>query len=838
MRRTATTAAEGIPYFIQSSQGLLTAFAAGQSLQGLSPDALNAALQADVRAVAFFDQLMFFESQRQLLAAYPPLAVGGSHLTGEEEMLLERVLATGATQIGAVQRDDSGSPFIAFLVPVEHEANGESISGVLLGRARVDVNPILARVLANLQSTRVGGEGFVVDDEGRIVVHPNADAILLEWGDRGDAWDAGAEDGVFERRNPLTNVRELVVTAPVAGYPWTVVLTLPYEVVLYDALRAAWPLLLIQLALSCSVILLAPMLVLPLVRRLRELDDVATRMAEGDLTAPVAFEGRDEFAGLSGALEELRESISDLHADRDFVLNLSSEISRTADTPEGLERILRRLVHDTRARVARLVLASSSNAETVITSEGEPWDGTEEIDRALMNLLQSAEPGLLVVPRVAEYELLDSRKMAPDAPSSLAAHPVWIGGQMSGVMWIGYDSDHEFTAGEMSVLINLATYIRVAIENQRLGASLRAGERELTASLAAISEAVIGIDSEGRINLVNPAAESVLGLDAGRSLGRRFERVGLPSSVSALFKESSRTAGVLDRELWLEDGRRLQARISSVLSELGEQAGCVVALRDVTQIVGSREMRTRFVETFSDHLRTPLTLLQGYATMIPLIGKLSVRQHEYVEKIAAAAIQIKGLVDDLLHLNALESDEGLRKVRIELGDLLVGAVDAARPEAELKEITLRLEPAERIAVVSGNPQLIERAIGNLLDNAIKYTPAGGMVTVTLRVVDGHAVVQVSDTGIGVSKEDQRRLLERFFRVDRPEVMAVPGAGLGLALVKSIVDWHRGKLWVDSEPGRGSAFSVGIPLEPPRSAERGSSDEGPDIDVSGASGSAG
>ena len=142
--------------------------------------------------------------------------------------------------------------------------------------------------------------------------------------------------------------------------------------------------------------------------------------------------------------------------------------------------------------------------------------------------------------------------------------------------------------------------------------------------------------------------------------------------------------------------------------------------------------------------------------------------------------------------------------------------------ATAKGLTLRLEPADGMAVVSGDATLLRQVVANLVDNAIKYTPSGGIVKVGLSIRDTEAVIRVVDTGIGISPDDQVRLFEKFYRIKRRDTVDIPGTGLGLAIVKSIVGRHDGRGWVESRLNKGSAFYVSLPLRQKKAPDSESS----------------
>jgi signal transduction histidine kinase len=257
-------------------------------------------------------------------------------------------------------------------------------------------------------------------------------------------------------------------------------------------------------------------------------------------------------------------------------------------------------------------------------------------------------------------------------------------------------------------------------------------------------------------------------------------------------------------------------------------------MRDITRLKELEELKSEFVATVSHDLRSPLTYMRGYTTMLSTVGHLNQRQQEYAEKILRGVTQMSDLVDDLLDLGRIEANVGLEREPCHLGAILAEAVDSKRARAVANGVGLRLEPAVsegvgqsggdgkvNVAIVSGDAALLRQAITNLVDNAIKYTPKGGEVVVGLSVADGAepgekddgrwALVRVSDTGIGIAPEDQVRLFEKFYRVKRRDVQDVPGTGLGLSIVKSIVERHGGTVWVDSELDEGSTFTISLPL---------------------------
>jgi methyl-accepting chemotaxis protein len=286
--------------------------------------------------VAFFDQLILFGVDEERLAMYPLDPVGDPDLTEEEVTLLERVLESGAMQISSVHRSRRGEVIMSFLAPVEDETTGERF-GALLGRTRLDVNPVMDRALASLQWTRDRGEGFVVDSEGHIVAHSDPGMLLATWNvEKGRPRIATVLRGwAYESRNPRDNTRQLVYYLPVEGYPWAVVIRLPYEVVLEQATQIATPLLFLQILLGGGLVIVIPLFTRWLTLPLTQLAAAADRIAEGDLTQPVRVPGDDEVARVGDAFEGMRVRLKGRLEDLSLLLRISQAVSATLELPKG-----------------------------------------------------------------------------------------------------------------------------------------------------------------------------------------------------------------------------------------------------------------------------------------------------------------------------------------------------------------------------------------------------------------------------------------------------------------------------------------------------------------------
>jgi len=811
MARDANSAAEDILYFIYTGQGLLTEFAGDERLWSDDPTILEDCLKSDLRTVAFFDQLVLFDLDRKRLAMYPPAPTGDPELTVQEEMLLGHVLESGATQISDVHRSQRDEVIISFLAPVGDEG---SRFGALLGRTRIDVNPVIDRVLADLQWTRGRGEGFVVDSEGYIVAHSDPDMLLAEWHVDEDRPRIAIvlRGEAYESLNPRDNTRQLVYYLPMKeyGYPWAVVIRLPYEVALEQATQIAAPLLFLQVLLGGGLVVVIPFVTSWLTRPLTQLAAAADRIAEGDLTQPVGVPGDDEVARVGDAFEGMRVRLKDRLEDLSLLLQISQAVSATLELPKGMPFILEGSLKATNAQVARIVLLSASGDPQMVMARGEPRKGWGALDRALATAARDMEAPL-VVENLARARTLADPETLEGPIKAVIALPVRTKDQVAAVVWVGYGTVRQFDAAEIDVLSTLASQTAVLVENARLFQAADGERRRLAAILTSTTDAVLVTDRDDRVLLVNPAAERAFGIAADAVVGQKVDEAELAPVLARLFEEPLSSSESLTGEVPLPDGRTLYASVSTLLSADGERIGRVAVMRDVTYFKELDEMKSEFVATVSHDLRAPLTFMRGYATMLPMVGELDDKQREYVEKILHGVGQMGGLIDDLLDLGRIEAGVGLERKPCHLGVVLVEAVDGMRARAAAKGLTLRLEPVEGAVVIAGDAAWLRQAISNLVDNAIKYTPSSGTVTVGLAVRNDQVVIRVSDTGIGIALDDQVRLFEKFYRVKRRDTVGIKGTGLGLAIVKSIVERHGGKVWVESELDQGSTFYAGLPI---------------------------
>jgi signal transduction histidine kinase len=268
-------------------------------------------------------------------------------------------------------------------------------------------------------------------------------------------------------------------------------------------------------------------------------------------------------------------------------------------------------------------------------------------------------------------------------------------------------------------------------------------------------------------------------------------------------------------EITLPDGRVCLATASSVMAD-GHPVGRVCLLRDITHFKELDALKSDFVATVSHDLRSPLTLMRGYATMMEMVGELNEQQNTYVRKIIASVEGMTRLVTTLLDLGRIEAGINLHLEMVPVYDIVERVVGSLQLQASQKQLQMTTEISPNtVPLAEADQALLQQAMHNLVENAIKYTEPGGRVYVRIRSDQDRMIFEVSDTGIGIAPVDLPRMFEKFFRGGQKETKKRQGTGLGLAIVKSIAERHNGQVWAESQLGKGSAFYFAIPLRRPK-----------------------
>jgi PAS domain S-box-containing protein len=336
-----------------------------------------------------------------------------------------------------------------------------------------------------------------------------------------------------------------------------------------------------------------------------------------------------------------------------------------------------------------------------------------------------------------------------------------------------------------------------------------------------MGDGVLVCDRDGCIVLSNPAASRILKAPEAFLLGNYSNQCNLPQELSHTIGESLKAKDTgytsVSQELSVGESGEifLRAHTAPVRNDIGEIMGSVTVLQDISHLKELDKMKTEFIAMVTHELRAPIAAVEQQLSVIlnKMAGEVTEKQEQLLSRAKKRANGLLDLIKDLLDLSKIEAGKMVQyKEPLLLQEVIQRVVDLMKVEAENKKIDLQFSAPPNISLIHADRNSMEGIFTNLISNAIKYTPEGGKVWVTLSEESEFVKAAVSDTGIGIKKEDLSRIFDKFYRVKTTETRQIVGTGLGLSIVKSIVDAHLGSISVESKEGAGTTFTVSFPKE--------------------------
>jgi PAS domain S-box-containing protein len=571
----------------------------------------------------------------------------------------------------------------------------------------------------------------------------------------------------------------------------------------------------------------------------------------------------DETRRFTAELEQrVAERTEELAREGQFTrtaLQISTELSSSLDLDQVLNRSLRRLNETTGAHQSSIILRRPGEENLyyragVGITESPPTGGRPSTIKASEGLagwvIEHREQ--LVVPNLFEDERWLIGQPDHTLHKSAIGAPLIVGEDALGALLLYYGEEGHFSSDQLNLLQAAANQFAVAINNgelfqlirdqaEDLGTMLRAQQVEAsrsTAMLAGVADGVLVTDDSGAISLFNESAETILGLDSDQVVGKSIDEfTGLFGRAARSWMEaiqqwshdppSAKANESFSDQITLEDGKVVSVRLSPV-SVRDEFLGTVSIFQDVTHEVEVDKLKSEFVATVSHELRTPMTPIKGYVDFLLMggAGDLNEQQMNFMEIIKSNTDRLGILVNDLLDISRIEAGQvGLTFQLLDLREFAeeIVATTLRRAQVEGKPMNIELAAEKDVPLVEGDPERIRQIMSNLIDNAFNYTQEHGNIKVLIYKTRGEVQVEVEDSGIGIAPEEQEKVFERFYRGENPLVMATAGTGLGLPIVKQLVEMHKGKIWLEStgKSGEGSKFSFTLPA--PKTEEQ-SNDE--------------
>lgn len=340
-------------------------------------------------------------------------------------------------------------------------------------------------------------------------------------------------------------------------------------------------------------------------------------------------------------------------------------------------------------------------------------------------------------------------------------------------------------------------------------------QQRLAGVLTNMTSGVIFISEQRRIMLVNPAVEKLLGTAGHEIVGKLHIEAGKSFGLSQYIDRCLDRSEKFRQEvhIYYPQERILDVNFAPYINFKGESRGVVVVLHDITDIRRLEKMRSEFVANVSHELRTPITSIKGFTETL-LEGAMQDEEtcRNFLQIISDESERLYRMIRDILDLSKIEQKRiPLHLSQVHLQDLISSAVAIMHDQAQRKELTITLPSPKPDIWLMTDKDCLQQIILNLLTNAIAYTPEGGKINVKTEADSENITIQVMDTGIGIPEKELTRIFERFYRVDKARSRDSGGTGLGLAIVKHLVENLHGHISVESKEGRGTTFTVTLPL---------------------------
>ncbi len=336
------------------------------------------------------------------------------------------------------------------------------------------------------------------------------------------------------------------------------------------------------------------------------------------------------------------------------------------------------------------------------------------------------------------------------------------------------------------------------------------------AILDSMTDGVIAVNGDGEVLFVNPVAEEILGVRQSSAVGKKIVEIVRSYEIEQIIESALKSRKHLTHEVKLltPEVKVFRLQVTPLtLYEIGS-SGVLILFHDNTERRKLDEMRSEFITNVSHELRTPLTSISGFVeTLLGGAAEDPETTLRFLNIISKETRRITGLLDELLNLSKIEERRVVHRWQpVQLAENISRVTAMFLPRIEEKGLELNVDLPPELPAVYGDPDMLTQVLINLLDNAVKYTPAGGRITIRSLVDDTELRVEVEDTGIGIPPESLPRVFERFYRVDKARSRELGGIGVGLAIVKHIIRAHGGKTFVESKVGGGSVFSFALPID--------------------------
>jgi len=509
---------------------------------------------------------------------------------------------------------------------------------------------------------------------------------------------------------------------------------------------------------------------------------------------------------------------------REYLLQISRAITAQLNLDDVLELVLEAATRILAGQAGLIALRGSDGDFSIRANYGLSSAVVPYFAPLLTDIPDDADRSRFRIPRLAEKLGRIAAELGLRL-QQVVALPMAIGRELIGVLYVFRSYGTRFTADDRQILSSFADQAAIAVNNAQLYEAVSQEKRRLDAILEYSADGVMILEAAHRITVFNQALARMSGWPAQAALGRQHDEVirwarletglDLMSAVAGGWPLPQARPLYVEGDLRRRNGGTISVGITYAPLFTGEGAlvNIIASVRDITRFREADELQSTFISVISHELKTPVALIKGYADT--LLRKDAHWNQETVQESLGVILEetdrLNHLIDNLLDASRLQAGAmQLEMDQVALDALAERVASRFRTQSDVHQIVTDF-PAD-FPAVEGDAGRLEQVLNNLLSNALKYSPAGGRITIGGHSLPGEVVVTVTDQGVGIPLEEQTRIFERFFRGSRERHQRTPGAGLGLYLVKAIVEAHGGRIWVESGPGEGAVFSFALPLK--------------------------
>lgn len=498
--------------------------------------------------------------------------------------------------------------------------------------------------------------------------------------------------------------------------------------------------------------------------------------------------------------QQLQSRVNDLEA----LTRLGQSVTGSLDLDVVLKEIVDAAVEVTGSEEGSLLLLDEKSGELYMRASrnfNDDFVNTFRLpiqDSLAGSVLRSGKPVIL-------DEKTPQKIKTSYLVNSLIYVPLKLKEKILGVL--GVDNRHKrvtFKQNDISLLLAMAEFAVIAIQNANLFNDSENEQNKLNAIIQNIEDGVLVLDQDNRLILINNVAENILNIESPVNPGMTIKELILEPELAAQFEYGMPTESI-HTEINDKDEQTYSTQITPIPG-----VGTAIIFHNITYLKKLDQIKNDFVSTVSHDLRSPLTAILGYVELLERVGPINNTQKEFINRVQTSVHNITNLVDYLLNLGRIEAGFDTRKEFLDLSKLVEFTIEGMHKVLQAQQQTIVTEIENNLPHIFGSPIQLRQLISNLLSNACKYSPIGSTVKVEMRQEKTQLLLSVIDEGFGIPAIDLPHIFEKFYRAGNIST-DISGTGLGLAIVKTIVDSHHGRIWVDSVIGKGSIFTVVLPI---------------------------